>query len=303
MLPNQPTGWTIAGSTLLPYGTPQVLDAQSLDFITPMFDPLRKAFRKKSKQRLPQVPAGERVYAIGDIHGRLDLFNALTKAIEKDDRKSGKAKTTVILLGDLIDRGPDSAGVVKAARELQDRRTVRYLIGNHEEMFLDAFKSVTIMRHFLKHGGRETILSYGVSVKKFNDTSTEELQKLMKELVPKSDRTFIKGFEEMIEIGDYLFVHAGIDPERSLDDQRKRDTRWIREPFLNSTKKHSHMIVHGHSIVEDIDERANRIGLDTGAYKFGKLTAVVLEGASRRYIQATENKAGKITIQKKDTAE
>lgn len=268
-----------------------------------MFDPIRKAFRKKSMQRLPQLPEGERVYAIGDIHGRRDLFEALITAIDKDDIKSGDAKTTIVLLGDLIDRGPDSAGVVKAARELQQRHTVRYLIGNHEEMLLDAFKSVDIMRHFLKHGGRETILSYGVSVKTFNQATTEELQTMMKELVPKSDRNFIKGFEEMIAIGDYLFVHAGIDPDRSLPDQRKRDTRWIREPFLNSTKKHSHMIVHGHTIVEDIDERANRIGLDTGAYKFGKLTAIVLEGTDRRYIQAVEDTNGKITIQKKDEAE
>lgn len=268
-----------------------------------MFDPIRKAFRKKSKKHAPSVPKGERVYAIGDIHGRCDLFEALTAAIRKDDKKSGNAKTTIVLLGDLIDRGPDSAGVVKAARALQQRHAVRYLIGNHEEMLLDAFKSVDIMRHFLKHGGRETILSYGVTVKTFNQATTEELQTMMKELVPKSDRNFIKGFEEMIEIGDYLFVHAGIDPDRPLSDQRKRDTRWIREPFLNSTKKHSHMIVHGHTIVEDIDERANRIGLDTGAYKFGKLTAIVLEGTDRRYIQAVEGRKGKIMVQKKDTAE
>ncbi|MGB7373794.1 metallophosphoesterase family protein [Pontixanthobacter sp.] len=268
-----------------------------------MFNPIRKAFRRKSSQRAPRLPEGERVYAIGDIHGRRDLFDALVAAIEKDDRKSGKANTTIVLLGDLIDRGPDSAGVIKAARALQDRHTVRYLIGNHEEMLLDAFKSIDVMRHFLKHGGRETILSYGVSIKTFNGSTTEELQKMMKALIPKSDRNFIKGFEEIIEIGDYVFVHAGIDPERPVSEQRRRDTRWIRDPFLNSTKQHSHMIVHGHTIAEEIDQRANRIGLDTGAYKFGKLTAIVLQGTTRRYIQAIEDANGTILIQKRDAAQ
>lgn len=268
-----------------------------------MFEPIRKALGKGKKSRRPTLPAGQRAYAIGDIHGRLDLFAALTAAIEQDNRENTPADTTMILLGDLIDRGPDSAGVIRHAREWQNRCHVRYLIGNHEEMMLDAFKSVNIMRHFLKHGGRETILSYGVSEKQFNNATTAELQQMMKDLVPKSDREFVKSFEEMITLGDYLFVHAGIDPEVPMDQQRTRDTRWIREPFLNSTKKHTHLVVHGHTIVENIVERPNRIGLDTGAYRFGKLTALVLEGSEQRYIQAFEKKSGKIAIQKKETAE
>lgn len=272
-----------------------------------MFDPIRKAFGQRKKAPRPQLPAGTRAYAIGDIHGRLDLFQALTDAIEQDVERSAPADTVIILLGDLIDRGPDSAGVIRHAREWQTHCPigceVRYLVGNHEEMMIDAFKSVNIMRHFLKHGGRETILSYGVSEKQFNDATTAELQQMMKDLVPKADKEFIKSFEEMIILGDYLFVHAGIDPEVPTDQQRKRDTRWIREPFLNSTRKHSHLVVHGHTIVEDIVERPNRIGIDTGAYRFGILTALVLEGSEQRYIQAIQKKNGKIAIQEKETAE
>lgn len=261
-----------------------------------MLKPILKIFTGKAKKKPARVPDGARVYVIGDIHGRLDLFDALVRAIEQDDKDGGKADTTVILLGDLVDRGPDSAGVIKLAKLWQEYRTIRYLIGNHEEMFLDAMKDVNVMKHFLKHGGRETILSYGVSAKTFNNSTTEELRLLLKEKVPKSDRKFLKTFEDMIIMGDYLFVHAGINPKRSLEEQKPRELRWIRDPFLNHKERHSHIVVHGHTIVEEIDEKKNRIGIDTGAYKFGTLTALVLEGEGRRYIQAVEKKKGEPKI-------
>jgi serine/threonine protein phosphatase 1 len=257
-----------------------------------MLKPFLKIFQGKSAKKAACIPDGERIYVIGDIHGRLDLFDALVRAIEEDDKDRGREETLVILLGDLVDRGPESAGVIKLARLWEEYRPIRYLIGNHEEMFLDSFDDNEVMRHFLKHGGRETILSYGVSEKQFNDCSTEELRELMALKVPQGDIEFLKAFEDMIIIGDYLFVHAGINPKRTLEEQKPRELRWIREPFLNHKDRHSHIIVHGHTIVKEIDERKNRIGIDTGAYKFGTLTALVLEGDTRRYIQAVETKEG-----------
>lgn len=267
-----------------------------------MFEPLRKIFRARPETPRPSVPEGERIYVVGDVHGRIDLFQALIDAIERDDREAASATTTIVLLGDLVDRGPDSAGVVAQARALQARRRVRILAGNHEEMFLQSFDERSILRHFLKHGGRETLFSYGISRDAFNESTLDELQHLLREAVPQADRDFLNGFEEFVIAGDYLFVHAGILPEVPLEEQSRHDMLWIRDRFLRHSAQHSHVVVHGHTICEQVDERANRIGIDTGAYRTGKLTALVLEGETRRYIQAAED-SGTITIRKMETAQ
>lgn len=261
-----------------------------------MFEPLRQLFRSRQEASRPAVPAGERVYVVGDIHGRLDLFAALLEAIEHDDAQGpAEAGTTVILLGDLIDRGPHSAQVVALARDWQARRKVHILAGNHEEMFLESFTDRTVLRQFVRHGGRETILSYGVDTDAYDHASLDELQDLMHDAVPPEDRAFLASFEEYIELGDYLFVHAGIAPEVALEDQQRHDMIWIRESFLRYPHAHSHVVVHGHTIFDEVDERPNRIGIDTGAFKSGKLTALVLEGTDRRIIQAVEED-GRVTI-------
>ncbi len=239
-------------------------------------------------KRLPAVPEGERYYVVGDIHGRLDLFETLAAAIEQDDQAGGEADSTVVLLGDLVDRGPDSAGVIAAAREWQARRKLRCLAGNHEEMFLESFEDEEILRHFLKHGGRETILSYGIARETYNSLELDELQREMGRMVPQADRDFLANFEEMILAGDYCFVHAGVDPERPIEDQRRSDMLWIRERFLHNVEPLSHVIVHGHTIFDEVEDRGNRIGIDTGAFRSGVLTALVLEGESRRYIKAVD---------------
>ncbi len=255
-----------------------------------MFEPLRRMFAGKPDMPHARMPAGERAYVIGDIHGRNDLFVQLISAIEADDAVAPEARTTIVLLGDLIDRGPDSAGVVRTARKVMKRADLRCLMGNHEEMFLESFDDTKVLRHFLRHGGRETLISYGVSPEQFGHADIKRLQALMNQLVPPKHRDFLAAFEDMIVMGDYLFVHAGIDPDRPLSDQRPSALRWIREPFLDHRESHSHVVVHGHTISENIDERTNRIGIDTGAYRNGCLTALVLEGDARRYIQAVEGK-------------
>ena len=190
-----------------------------------MFNSLRSLFGPKPSGPVPAIPAGERVYAVGDIHGRRDLFDAVIAAIDADDAARGPAQTTVVLLGDLIDRGPDSAGVVKLARDWSAQRHVRVLLGNHEEMLLSALESEDVLRSFLRYGGRETVLSYLEDRSAYHQADLAEALALLRAALPAGDLDFIRRCEDMIEIGDYLFVHAGIRPGVPLEQQRRADLR------------------------------------------------------------------------------
>ncbi|MEP2550027.1 MAG: metallophosphoesterase, partial [Marinomonas sp.] len=243
---------------------------------------------KSQKADLPSVPAGERYYVVGDIHGRCDLFEALADAVDADDRASGPANTTIVLLGDLVDRGADSAGVIRRAREWQRARKVRILAGNHEEMFLESFDDEEVLRHFLKHGGRETVLSYGIPLADYNRLSVSELLTQLPSIIPQEDRDFLDGFEEKIIAGDYLFVHAGINPKRPIEEQTRKDMLWIRDRFLSYEGPLPKVVVHGHTIFDDVEDRGIRIGIDTGAFRSGVLTALVLEDDTRRTIKAVD---------------
>jgi serine/threonine protein phosphatase 1 len=151
-----------------------------------------------------------------------------------------------------------------------------------------------MFRHFLRHGGRETALSYGIDRAAFAQAELEDAQALMCAAVPAEDVGFLEGFEDMIAIGDYLFVHAGIDPRVPIGEQTVHDLRWIREPFLSHGEAHGMVVVHGHTITDAPEDRGNRIGIDTGAFMTGRLTALVLEGTTRRYIEAFETEIGSI---------
>jgi serine/threonine protein phosphatase 1 len=227
------------------------------------------------------IPAGERVYAIGDIHGRCDLLCRMIARIEADDAGRDRADTTVILLGDLVDRGPDSAGVIATAREWAKRRRVRILAGNHEEMFLGSFAREETLRHFLRHGGKETLLSYPIDPDTYNRATLEELQTIMHAVVPADDIAFMQTMEDRIRIGDYLFVHAGIRPGITPEDQQVSDLRWIRGEFIETTTPRDFVVVHGHTITEAPHVAPLRIGLDTGAFASGQLSAIGLEGTAR----------------------
>ncbi|WP_435418418.1 metallophosphoesterase family protein [Parerythrobacter aurantius] len=264
-----------------------------------MMKSLTKLFKAKPSAPLPAVPDGTRYYIIGDIHGRDDLFAALVAAVDEDAAGADGLDVRIVLLGDLVDRGPDSAGVIARARAWQERRQVAILAGNHEEMFLKSFEQVRVLKHFIRHGGRETILSYGVPVELYNEASVEELQGIIHQYVPQADREFLAGFEETIVAGDYLFVHAGIQPGVSLDGQSRDDLLWIREQFIEYDGVHPLFVVHGHTIFENVDVKTNRLGIDTGAFRTGRLTALVLEGTSRRLIQAVEANRT-IVVEKKD---
>jgi serine/threonine protein phosphatase 1 len=254
-----------------------------------MFDFMRNLGRPKTKAhtRLPSVPAGKRYYVIGDVHGRLDLYEAMIRGIEQDDALATKAEARIVLLGDLVDRGPDSAGVIARTRLWQQTRHVRVLAGNHEDMFLQSFERPEALHHFLKHGGRETLLSYGLSTNMMRGAETiEELFEALPQFVPAAEREYIASFEEMIVAGDYAFVHAGIDPDRPITEQKRTDLLWIRDRFLSHDGPLPKVVVHGHTIFERVMDCGNRIGIDTGAFRSGVLTALVLEGDQRRIIQA-----------------
>jgi serine/threonine protein phosphatase 1 len=234
------------------------------------------------------IPPGERVYAIGDIHGRLDLLNKIARAIEEDDAARGDADTTIILLGDLTDRGPDSAAVIDMARDWSRRRKVRILSGNHEEMFLLSFYKLNAFKGFLRTGGNETVFSYNVDCSRFRAATMEDAQQMMIDAVPLEDREFLSDFELTIRIGDYLFVHAGINPDNLVEEQKSHDCLWIREPFLGHKGDFGCVVVHGHTVTDEAVIRPNRIGIDTGAFMSGKLTAIGLQGTERWLIQALE---------------
>jgi serine/threonine protein phosphatase 1 len=241
-------------------------------------------FRRRSAARLEgQLSAGQRVYAIGDIHGRRDLLDALLEVIRADDANRGAAQSRIIFLGDLIDRGPDSAQVVDRTIEIAEGPwNCQFLLGNHEEIFLKALAGdMKALALFNRIGGRETILSYGVSEEAYRNADYPELHALMIQSVPAAHIAFLESFEDLIVLGDYAFVHAGVRPGYALADQRASDLRWIRREFLDYTSGFEKIIVHGHTITEDVELRPNRIGLDTGAYASGKLTAMGFEGAER----------------------
>lgn len=227
--------------------------------------------------------AGVRIYAIGDIHGRLDLLERLIDRICADNGSRAAADTTLIFLGDLIDRGPHSAQVVDRLIALRDSGIrCRFLLGNHEEVFLSSLAGdLRSLKFFIKIGGKPTILSYGISEEEYRELSFEELSEKFQALVPKSHYEFIASFEDMIVEGDYCFVHAGVRPKISLLEQKPSDLRWIRNEFIEHDGAFDKMIVHGHTIFDDVQELTNRISLDTGAFSSGKLSAMGFEAENR----------------------
>jgi serine/threonine protein phosphatase 1 len=237
------------------------------------------------------VPSGIRVYAIGDIHGRNDLFTALLEQIEADNDARGAADTQIILLGDLMDRGPDSAEVIETAIALKKRRpNTRFLMGNHEEVFVQSCRKrdPKTVRFFIRIGGEATIMSYPISRADYLMLDIEGLCERLSSLIPEEHLTFIEGFEDQIIIGDYAFVHAGVRPGVPLAQQKSSDLRWIRDEFVSQRGDLEKVIIYGHTIYPGVDERGSRIGIDTGAYNTGKLTAIGLEGGERWYLQTGE---------------
>ncbi|MCA3256349.1 MAG: serine/threonine protein phosphatase [Alphaproteobacteria bacterium] len=232
-----------------------------------------------------RVPAGAPVYAVGDVHGRLDLLDAMIARIDAD---RGGARPTVVLLGDYIDRGPQSKEVVDRLLDLPDWADWVLLRGNHEQAMLEALSDLPqadrLMRQWLNFGGVETLQSYGVPSTLLYANDFAAIRADINARLPAAHGTFLDGLSMAHRIGDYLFVHAGIRPGIAMAHQDPQDLLWIREEFLDNRLDHGAIVVHGHSISAEVVERPNRIGIDTGAYKTGRLTALVLEGGERRFL-------------------
>jgi serine/threonine protein phosphatase 1 len=249
---------------------------------------LARLFGGPSPSRAAELPAGYRLYAIGDVHGRDDLLAGLLDQIAVDRENRGPAQTVLVFLGDLIDRGPASAEVIERLLAFRPPATrLVFLSGNHEEVLLRILDGDSaLIADWLRFGGAECLRSYGVDATQLAKLPPAEAVEAVRSAIPPAHVAFLRALDDTFRAGDYLFVHAGIRPGIPLAEQAPSDLRWIREPFLGAAADHGFVVVHGHTIREGVDERGNRIGIDTGAYRHGVLTALGLEGSERWTLQA-----------------
>ena len=226
---------------------------------------------------------GQLVYAIGDIHGCYDLLRQLLAQIAGDAEVRAKGRATnLIFCGDYVDRGPASRDVLDALCWLKRREpfNVHFLKGNHEQVMLDYIVEPTMARVWMKWGGAETLRSYGVAPPAVDDPPEKHrvARDDLIERMPAAHLRFLETLELMVGVGDYAFVHAGIRPGVPLADQSQEDLLWIRDDFLGVEEDHERIIVHGHSWAADRPViLSNRIGIDTGAFETGVLTALRIE--------------------------
>lgn len=249
---------------------------------------------KKVLSSLPRGKTGERAYAIGDIHGCLEETKDLLSKIRIHNDYLDEAKTYLIFLGDIIDRGPNSKGVIELLMNLPvEFAEPLFIMGNHEEMVVRGLLGEPhLLRRWLEHGGYAFAESYGIPRGALMGQDDIGLEYILRSAVPKKHILFLKDFLEAVRFGDFLFTHAGIRPGVPLEKQKARDLRWIREPFLEHTGDHGVVVVHGHTITDEIVQKTNRIGLDTGAYETGRLSAVCVEGGSVSFLSTLPRESG-----------
>lgn len=234
--------------------------------------------RSNTSRRKPRVPKDVRVYAIGDIHGRVDLLDAMLKRIDADLEKNPVSTGIEVYLGDYVDRGPASREVID--RLVARNRTFRavFLKGNHEEYLARFVTNPLVLEDWQHYGGLQTLVSYGITPP--IDTGREGHAKLAAAfdlVLPDGHRRFLANLRLSFTCGDYFFVHAGVRPGIPLAKQREEDLLWIRRDFLLCEEEFGKIIVHGHTPVPEPDVRPNRINIDTGAYATGRLTCLRLE--------------------------
>jgi serine/threonine protein phosphatase 1 len=229
--------------------------------------------------RGPVGARGWRAFAIGDVHGRFDLLEQLLARVHRDLDRRPPRHCLLVFVGDLIDRGPQSAEVIEYLSSYRRHgvKTV-FLLGNHEEVLLRILGGdAPLIAKWCSFGGAQCLESYGVDAKRLASLSEADALATVRAAIPKAHVAFLESFADSCRFGDYLFVHAGIRPGIEVDQQRQSDLRWIRDPFLLDETDHGFVVVHGHTIRPEVEIRANRIGIDTGAYRTGVLTALAIE--------------------------
>jgi serine/threonine protein phosphatase 1 len=231
-----------------------------------------------SRVERPSLPDGTRIYAVGDIHGRLDLLDQLLIKIDADLAAHKIDRAIHVFLGDYIDRGPESATVLeRLIRRGQSHETI-CLLGNHEACLLEFLDNPAMLAPWGQNGGLTTLLSYGLRPTfQAGPEEQAELSAALGEVMPASHRQFLTGLPLSFTCGDFFFVHAGVRPGTPLSRQRDEDLLWIRGEFLQHEAPFEKVIVHGHTPVREPDVRKNRVNIDTGAYATGRLTCLRLE--------------------------
>jgi len=233
-------------------------------------------------------------FAVGDIHGRADLLgemlNLLEERAETERREAGEP--IIIFLGDYVDRGPDSAGVIDLMLQGRPRGYVRHCLkGNHEQSMLQFMEAPLENRAWLLQGGAETLVSYGVQPPPPVTAAEDDwiaVAAALKERVPPAHLEFLRGLERYVVYGDYAFVHAGVDAGRSIEEQTDDDLFWSRDRFIASKRRFSHRVVHGHTPVDRPYADHRRIAVDTGAYASGTLSAARFEGEEVAFLSVSD---------------
>lgn len=251
------------------------------------------------KQRTTSVPDDTVVWAVGDVHGQDDLFDAMASAIEGDAAEAQARRRVVILLGDYVDRGLGSHRVIDRIFELRQALAAQgvelvLLKGNHEDLLLRFIDNFSTGPAWMAVGGSETLLSYGIQPPAINDLEGWEAASNL--LLTSMSLEHLLFYEELLlhyQVGDYHFVHAGVRHGVPLDAQAPEDMLWIRDSFLKDTRAFDKMIVHGHTPGPEVFSDHRRICLDTGSYATGVLTAIRLEGTARVVLQTRRNR-GKV---------
>ena len=250
-----------------------------------MFSRLLKRREPVRAPLTPAVPDGTVVWAVGDIHGRLDLVRALVETIQADLSASRAQRKVVVFLGDYIDRGPESRGVIQYLAGLVPDRDVewRFMKGNHEDAMLAFLDDPTQGAKWCEYGGDATLKSYGLRVPQLKHKSEAwaHLSADLNHRVSTAERAFLDGLELSVSVGDYFFAHAGARLGGALERQAEADLMWIRRSFLESEVEFEKVIVHGHTPTEQVYADHRRIGIDTKAYESGVLSALRLCGADR----------------------
>jgi serine/threonine protein phosphatase 1 len=231
---------------------------------------------------------GLRVYAIGDIHGRVDLLNEILSRITADLEQHPAARPIYVFLGDYIDRGKWSRETIDRLIEHAAIHESIFLKGNHELIALNCLSDRSMIDQWLRLGGLETLTSYGVAPEFFvNRKQTAGTQLAFHNSLPQNHFHFFRSLQASFTCGDFFFAHAGVKPKVELLQQKEKDLLWIRGEFLSSNYDFGKIIVHGHTPTTDIEVRSNRINIDTGAFATGRLTCLVIEGASLAMIDTS----------------